>query len=790
MASLVTSNPAQFEQEVRRIAREVFPQSGGYGPVNLEGRERDGVLNDGETIHIIEATCNPTKEKAIHDLAKSIDLKRELSKVFPDHNFKIWLITERDPTAHQMDEVVAAKRKARYPVVASSINAFSQKLVNAPAYLAVRENYHFGSVRELSSTGQQKNAVKNHFVPLDLIEIGNHQQVSTSALASIMINSKGNNLLLGDYGAGKSMTMRHIYQVCKGRFHDGKSTTFPVFLNLRDHVGQDDPSSALFDHGRKIGFAEPQRLVGAWRAGFVHLFLDGFDEIVSSRFRANSGGLKSVRRRAMTLIRKFVEDHPYLEAGLLVSGREDYFGNPTERTDALGFTNKGLRTFTLNEFTLDQTKEYLRKMGIQSHMIPEWLPTRPLLVGYLAVRGVEHLTWGNLGRMPRAEGWDYLLNQICQREGQQIEALGGQIEQVRPFIDRLATKARASFTGRGPVLARDMTEIFRAVFPSSADESAEQLLVRMAGLATASNSGDGLVVTSADQEDAREFIDEDLVDAARAGDVARYIEYSHDEDLNRLFIDVNASVTMGDLGIQVAVHKLEPFSNGKAIAALRHAADILSAPTLAFDIVRIIQFMGFDIANTREVIKTVLVRDGYFNFFEVSSGYDLPFVTFTNCIISNLQIVRDGRLIKGPHFESCIIENVTGALSRDDLPIGLVDSKTEIESFRFETETNTQIRQQNLLASVKVLLTCLNRLFTQGGGTRKDSAFNRGIDDVERAYVADVMQLISFHDFAHKQKVGGPFIWISNRAKKAEATEILRAPQESMHPLIVQVREF
>ena len=790
MAAVTVSNPAQFEPEVRRITREIFPQSGGYGPVNLDGRERDGVLDDGETIHIIEATCNPTKEKAINDLSKSIDLKRELQKSHLEHNFKIWIITERDPTAHQMEEVAAAKKKARCPVVALSITAFSQKLVNAPAYLMARENYHFGSVRDLSLPGQGKTAIKNQFVPLDLININSRDQVSTSTLASIIIDNKGLNLLLGDFGAGKSMTMRHIYQVCKDRFQNGKSTMFPVFLNLRDHVGQDDPSSALFDHGRKIGFPEPQRLVGAWRAGFVHLFLDGFDEIVSSRFRSNAVGLKAVRRRAMTLIRKFVEDHPYQKAGLLVSGRENYFGNPTERTDALGFLNRDFNTFTLNEFTLEQTKEYLRKMGIQNHMIPEWLPTRPLLVGYLAIRGVEHLTWNNLGQMPRAEGWDYLLNQICQREGQQIEALGGQIEQVRPFIDRLETKARASFTGRGPVLARDMTEIFRAVFPSSADESAEQLLLRMAGLATASSSGDGLVVTSADQEDAREFIDEDLVDAARAGDVARYIEYSHDDDLNRLFMDINTAVIMGDLGIQVAVHKLEPFSNGKAIAALRHAADILNAPVLAFDIVRIIQFMGFDVVSSKESIKTVVIRDGFFDIFEITSGYDLSFVTFNNCIFSNLHITRDSRIIKGPHFESCIVENITGALSRDDLPLGLLDSKTEVESFRFDAETNTHIRQQNLLASVKVLLTCLNKLFTQGGGSRKDSAFNRGIDDVERAYVTDVMQLISTYDFAHKQKVGGPFIWISNRAKIREAAEILKAPQESMHPLLVQVREL
>ena len=106
---------AVFEQEARRVARELFPSGGGYGPVILDGRERDGVINDGETIHIIEATTNPQKRKANQDLEKSVQLKRELQRVYGGFNYRIWFITEKDPTPDQTAEADAARKKARCP---------------------------------------------------------------------------------------------------------------------------------------------------------------------------------------------------------------------------------------------------------------------------------------------------------------------------------------------------------------------------------------------------------------------------------------------------------------------------------------------------------------------------------------------------------------------------------------------------------------------------------------------------------------------------------------------------
>lgn len=779
---------AIFEQEVRRVARELFPQSGGYGPVIIDGRERDGVLNDGETIHIIEATCDPKKAKAEQDLNKSFDLKRELSRVFPDHNFKIWFITERDPTADQNAVADAARKRAKCPVLAMSLSTFGQRLVDAPAYLAARSNYHFGSVRNLDPDQPQKPVDKNEFIPIDMIDTATLEAISPTVLADRFLTSPGLYALIGDFGAGKSMTMRHLFFHLAETYRQGRSARFPVYLNLRDHVGQDDPASALYDHGTRIGFSQPERLVRGWRAGFIHLFLDGFDEIASSRFRSGSEGLRAVRRRAMTLVRKFIEEHPAHLTALFLSGRENYFSSPEERAQLLSLTGRRVTTLSLNEFTLEQVQEYLARLGLDGNSIPDWLPSRPLLVGYLAVRRTLSEPGIRLADMTRAEGWDYLLDKICQREGGQIADLGGQAQHVRAFLERLATYARATNSGRGPVPVKDMIELFRETVPSSPDEAAQQLLLRMAGMTVSPGAASTVVTSTPDQEDSREFVDDDLVDAARAGDVVRFINYGYDEALNRLFLDRDCSTAMGDLGVEVACAKLGLISDGQASAALNLAAQRLNSPVLALDILHIMQRLKLEAKSPDKGEESIVIRDGFFDSLELVPSVNLSRVSLFECMITNLYLDPSAGRVTGPKLVKCQVEKVFGAISRGDVPVGVFDDQTEVSSYMADVETNHDLREQRLQPSVFVLLTVLRKLFMQAGRGRKENAFPRGLDDVEKAYVEDVLDLVAKHDFAHPQRVGGPTVWMPNRTKTGEARSIIHAPRESTHPLIVDVR--
>ena len=58
-----------FEDEVRRIARELWPSAEFSGSTIVDGRERDGVFETEDCIHVVEATTSRRKEKAKEDIA-------------------------------------------------------------------------------------------------------------------------------------------------------------------------------------------------------------------------------------------------------------------------------------------------------------------------------------------------------------------------------------------------------------------------------------------------------------------------------------------------------------------------------------------------------------------------------------------------------------------------------------------------------------------------------------------------------------------------------------------------
>ena len=240
-------------------------------------------------------------------------------------------------------------------------------------------------------------------------------------------------------------------------------STFPVFVNLRDHYGQTDPSEIIHRHARNVGFEKPSHLVRAWRAGFVHLLLDGFDEITALSIQGFWRKLKDNRYRAMAGVRRLIDEHPEPTdtkkgPGLLVTGRAHFFDSPNERRTALGLPVDSVE-LSLNEFTERQISEYLATTSL-SGFVPEWLPSRPLLVGYLAAtRVLEDLTVkGSGGELDPVAGWDILLDRVSEREARIEAGIDGGT--VRRILERLATKARDSQGGLGPLKQESVVEAF------------------------------------------------------------------------------------------------------------------------------------------------------------------------------------------------------------------------------------------------------------------------------------------------------------------------------------------
>jgi hypothetical protein len=173
---------------------------------------------------------------------------RDLRRQYPDKPVQCWFITADEPTPDQRS--VATKIK-EVRVQALSYDSFRARLINASSYLTQRRDYAFGSARNLSDGSVKID--RSEYVELDLLRLTDSALFSTKAISeAILFGGMNRAVLLGDYGAGKSMTLREVYLKVADAYSEGRTPKFPVYINLRDHSGQQEPVEVLERHARRI----------------------------------------------------------------------------------------------------------------------------------------------------------------------------------------------------------------------------------------------------------------------------------------------------------------------------------------------------------------------------------------------------------------------------------------------------------------------------------------------------------------------------------------------------------
>ena len=493
---------SSFEDEVRRVAGLLYPDVYG-GAAILDGRERDGVFVTDDTVVALEATVSREKVKAESDGRKLKALSDKLAREHPYKAIKAFFVTKTDPTAHQLEAI----RKIGPPVVAISYATFRARLIDSKAYLTARNYHAFGSARDPETNAVM---VKDSYVALDFVDARDRRkQYNIQAIRDAVADGK-TVILLGDYGAGKSMTLREVHRYFAARHRKG-DTKFCLHLNLNEHQGQTDPAEALIRHAGKIGFAQAHQLVRAWKSGDAHIILDGFNEVFMPGWPTASRPLAEIRKRSVTLIRQFITETPSA-SGMLIAGREHFFDQLSELITFLS-VEPGALIASATDFTEEQVAQYLRQRKWHT-ALPDWLPRRPLIVGYLAGRRLFDV-FDELTSSDPGVGWHHLLATLCSREAR----MDADVDEntVRQIIERLATLARKTSGGLGPLSFEDLVTVFRDLRGYLPDEGAYNVLQRLPGLRVNDS-----------QVNSRLFVDDDLVDACRAGDVHRWIK-QHDD---------------------------------------------------------------------------------------------------------------------------------------------------------------------------------------------------------------------------------------------------------------------
>jgi energy-coupling factor transporter ATP-binding protein EcfA2 len=751
-----------FEQEVLRVARALWAKDSPYqGSVLLDGAERDGVFVGSDLVAVVEATVSKKLDKAKKDGDKLKAACEKLARQHPMKAVKGYFVTKEEPTAEQRQYI----DKLKAGIVACSFAQLRSQLINSREYLTVRDRYPFGSARN-PATGDPIDL--GSYIPLGLLEPGtsaSRRALNVSDIAGRIEKGEA-TVLLGDFGAGKSMTVREVHRLLRDRHLNDASKPFPVTLNLRDHQGQKDPDEALRRHAQTVGFDEGTKLVRAWRAGEVHLLLDGFDEIATSGWLGQAPNLRTVRQRSVELIRKFVDQSPKT-VGLLVTGREHLFDSVREMTTSLGLSDRNPLVLRTDEFSDDQVASYLEHMG-WTGSLPDWLPPRPLLLGYLAASGSIESVIGATG-VSAPEGWDILLGRICDREAKIELGLDGGT--VRRLLERLATLARSRGDGLGPLRPDDLRDTFAQICGYSPDEGSYVIIQRMPGLGVL-DPVDG----------SRHFVDVALADAARAGDLVRLIEAGG--ELTEADLNLGSIAPIGELGLGVA-----------ELQATRAAMDATHATAAAVRLDRATSNDAFVLdclmltlrLGPRSKLPNVTVRDLTVPVLRIRDvEADIDGLRFESCLFGELDLTEyDGNHLL-PIFSSCMFELVLGAGSPDALPPGHFLEST-FEVFDASTKTTRGIlAMPGLSDRQKVVLTVLKKVYLQAGGGRRENALVRGLDNGQRALVNGVLDDLVSAGLLVRGRAGNYTIFSSVRGQASRVRTLLGTGASSNDPILAR----
>jgi len=325
-SSVIKFNGESFENEVRNIARKLFSNSLGQGAETVDGRERDGVFWNGEFYTIIEATTDRTKDKALYDAKKTNDLV--IKKRQEGHMARGLLVTLHEPTADQKSAVKKYERTTKI----ISFDELRSMLFDSAQYLLTRAKKPFGSV--FDHVRHTFEVPRSEFVEPTIERRDNASVVMSKSEMVENLLDGARFILTAEYGIGKSMLLRELFFDYLEAFQAKRIFRIPVAINLRDHLGQDDPIELLERHARSNG-ADPRKLVAAWSAGYTDLLIDGFDELSTRGWTGDARKLREYRRSAHRVVRKLIKETPSKSA-ILIAGRDAYFDSETEMRETLG----------------------------------------------------------------------------------------------------------------------------------------------------------------------------------------------------------------------------------------------------------------------------------------------------------------------------------------------------------------------------------------------------------------------------------------------------------------------
>lgn len=747
----------EFEAEVRRVARALWAADPGQGASEIiENKERDCIFEQEDLVHYLEVTTERTLSKVRDDSDKMVSYREKEAR--KGRFVKLWIVTKYEPTADQKTHC----KPLRIDIL--SLKEFRRRVFDGVTYLELRQHCAFGSATDPRTDSQDISSVR--YQPTAIRIKGEKRTVSIEDISDALLN-KRIVVLLGDYGMGKSITIREIYNKLRKCYLKENDGPVPVAINLREYWGRDRPSEVLDRHARTVGLDNGLKLVRGFNAGRLSVLLDGFDETSAIPWSVRSiEKLRDVRRGAVAVIRNFVQECRG-KTGLLIAGREHFFDSFEELSSSMGLQATDL-VVSLDEFSDEEASAFLGNSELNARL-PDWLPRRPLLLASFAAKGLLEAAMAQKEESDPAKAWDRLIDDICSREARIHSFLDKRA--IRNILQILASRARQCTDGLGPVTETDLAEAFRAQTTAHPDNTAWPLLLRLPGL-TARDAQPGT----------RYFLDDQMLMVFRAGSVVDFIINPRQDPRAR-----DWKHGIGELGARVAIVQLAEL-NLKSLAAITVAAKSsirFSAPTLALDLVQVGRLMVED--GEPVDFQGLEILDGYAEHLDLTMG-GLPH----NLLVRESTFLRlscIGEPLTSFSMRDCVIEHLYGVSRKETLP-AYVEASCLIGEFDSFATNAKLLQTENIAVPVRVLLTILRKLYVQGGGGRKESALFRGMSNESSIFVRDLLSVASREGIATLTTVGGQRVWHAVRNQRSRVLRLLESPSSSQDPAVLEARNL
>jgi len=669
-----------FELRVREIASYLWDSIA--QSKNIAGVDFDCVLETKPGYWVIvEITEEKTLEKVRKDVNRLATARLSLftENIFSD----CFVVTSYQPTNSMKTTGDALHVKVL------SAEDFEKLYFDFKSYVFARKKLPFGSL--LITDEEEVN-----YVPVEYINENGVDSYSIEDIAKLLKRNK-KIVLLGDYGTGKSCCLKQLFDFLTSSDQETDHYTFSI--NMRDHWGAQRAVEILDRHIEDLGI-NPERLKKTFTADNNIYLLDGFDEIGTQAWVADTEKMRSLRARSVVAIKDILAK---VKGGVLLAGREQYFNSNSEMFESFGIDEKKIVIIRCKEeFSETEARQYIEENNFlingEEATIPEWLPKRPLMM-QLALKCTPAIFASDASNSNECDFWYNFLTMLCDREARINSILvPNVIKKILIYLGRV-TRFKNDV---GPITSAELADAFYEVTKERPNDESMVMLQRLPGIGR----------IGAQSQD-RQFIDKYILNGLRAEDIIETIRLCDRKVYDEAWVhpmNFEGCVILSQFIDNKGQYKDFMSNLIQASRSRNHVfvADIASSLLLTSQ--EDIDFKG-------ATVKETYVSD--LCFF----GKKIQGIEFSDCVISSIDITNSS-FVRDVVFNRCEVATLSGVPSESGLPKAFVNSK--VHTFQ-AIPTVYRIKHAKLTDEQVILVTIIKKTFFQPGSGRKEEALLRGL---------------------------------------------------------------